>query len=65
MADRIGLDRVLRYMENLYSEFGDIRYKANPIIKKLVRANQLGRKTGKGFYEYDENGNRIKPSILI
>jgi 3-hydroxybutyryl-CoA dehydrogenase len=65
MADRIGLDRVLRYMENLYSEFGDIRYKANPIIKKLVRANQLGRKTGKGFYEYDENGNRTKVTSLF
>jgi 3-hydroxybutyryl-CoA dehydrogenase len=61
MADRIGLDRVLRYMENLFNEFGDIRYKANPQIKKLVRANQLGRKTGKGFYEYDENGARINP----
>ncbi|TVR72121.1 MAG: 3-hydroxyacyl-CoA dehydrogenase family protein [Marinilabiliales bacterium] len=60
MADRIGLDRVLRYMDNLYSEFGDIKYKANPIIKRLVRANQLGRKTGRGFYGYDENGNRIK-----
>ena len=65
MADRIGLDRVLRYMNNLYYEFGDLRYKANPVIKKLVRANQLGRKTRKGFYEYDENGNRIKPSTLI
>ena len=65
MADRIGLDRVLRYMNNLYNEFGDIRFKANPIIKKLVRANQLGRKTRKGFYEYDENGNRIKPSTLL
>jgi 3-hydroxybutyryl-CoA dehydrogenase len=64
MADRIGLDRVLRYMENLYNEFGDIRYKANPQIKKLVRANQLGRKTGKGFYAYDENGNRIKTQSL-
>ncbi len=60
MADRIGLDRVLRYMNNLYDEFGDKRYKANPIIKKFVRAHQLGRKTGKGFYEYDKNGNKIK-----
>ena len=64
MADRIGLDRVLRYMENLFNEFGDIRYKANPQIKRLVRANQLGRKTGKGFYEYDENGTRIKNQTL-
>lgn len=65
MADRIGLDRVLRYMNNLYSEFGDIKYKANPIIKKLVRANQLGRKTGKGFYQYDANGNRIKSGPIL
>lgn len=65
MADRIGLDRVLRYMNNLYSEFGDIKYKANPIIKKLVRANQLGRKTGKGFYQYDANGNRIKSVPIL
>lgn len=65
MADRIGLDRVLRYMNNIYDEFGDKRYKANPIIKKFVRANQLGRKTGRGFYEYDENGNKIKTSTLL
>jgi len=65
MADRIGLDRLLRYMDNLYNEFGDIRYKANPIIKRLVRANQLGRKTCKGFYEYDENGNRIREHSLL
>ena len=65
MADRIGLDRVLRYMNNLYGEFGDLRYKANPIIKRLVRANQFGRKSGKGFYDYDENGNRIKTSPSI
>jgi 3-hydroxybutyryl-CoA dehydrogenase len=65
MADKIGLDRVLRYMDNLYGEFGDIRYKANPIIKKLVRANQLGRKTRKGFYEYDADGNRVKPSPYL
>ncbi|MFO7922255.1 MAG: 3-hydroxyacyl-CoA dehydrogenase NAD-binding domain-containing protein [Bacteroidales bacterium] len=65
MADRIGLDRVLRYMNNLYSEFGDRRYKANPIIKKLVRANHLGKKTGSGFYEYDENGNRMKSYLSV
>jgi 3-hydroxybutyryl-CoA dehydrogenase len=64
MADRIGIDRVLRYMENIYNEFGDIRYKANPLIKKLVRANHLGRKTGKGFYEYDSDGNRIKAPLF-
>ncbi len=59
MADKIGLDKVLRWMENLYGEFGDTRYKAPPVIKKMVRANQLGRKTKKGFYVYDQNNRRI------
>ncbi len=58
-TDKVGLDKVLRWMDNLYTEFGDIKYKASPLIKRLVRANQLGRKTGKGFYQYDENGKKI------
>lgn len=58
MADRIGLDKVLRWMENMYNEFGDIRYKAPPMIKRMVRANQLGRKTRKGFYTYDQDSKR-------
>ena len=52
MADKIGLDKILKWCENLYEEFGDIKYKSSPLLKKLVRANQLGRRTGKGFYEY-------------
>ncbi|MCK9447365.1 MAG: 3-hydroxyacyl-CoA dehydrogenase family protein [Bacteroidales bacterium] len=52
MADRIGLDKILKYMENLYQEYGDKKYKPSPIIKRLVRANYLGRQTGKGFYNY-------------
>jgi len=59
MADRIGLDKVERWMDNLYREFGDMKYKASPMIKRLVRAQQLGRKSGKGFYSYDENGRKI------
>ncbi|MFW6370689.1 MAG: 3-hydroxyacyl-CoA dehydrogenase family protein [Bacteroidota bacterium] len=60
MADKIGLDKVLRWMDNLYAEFGDIKYKASPVLKKLVRANQLGRRSGKGFYSYDENGKKVE-----
>ncbi|MBN2520301.1 MAG: 3-hydroxyacyl-CoA dehydrogenase family protein [Bacteroidales bacterium] len=56
MSDSIGLDKVLRWMDNLYAEFGEIKYKASPLIKRLVRANQLGLKVRIGFYEYDENG---------
>jgi 3-hydroxybutyryl-CoA dehydrogenase len=58
-ADKIGLDKVMRWMENLYSEFGDKKYIASPLIKKLVRANQLGRISGKGFYRYDDSGKKI------
>ncbi len=59
MADKIGLDKVNRWMENLYNEFGDKKYIASPIIKRLVRAHQLGRLSGKGFYSYDENGKKL------
>jgi 3-hydroxybutyryl-CoA dehydrogenase len=55
LADRIGLDKILKYMDNLYQEFGLHKFKASPIIKRLVRANNLGRKTSKGFYLYDHN----------
>ena len=58
-ADKIGLDKVNRWMENLYNEFGDKKYIASPLIKKLVRAHQLGRVSGKGFYIYDEEGKKI------
>ena len=46
-------------MENLYTEFGDKKYMASPPIKRLVRANQFGRITGKGFYKYDNEGRKI------
>jgi len=59
LADKVGLDKVERWMDNLYGEFGDIKYKASPIIKRHVRAHQYGRLSGKGFYEYDETGRKI------
>jgi len=62
LADRIGLDKILKYMDNLYQEFGLHKFKASPIIKRLVRANNLGRKTNKGFYNYD-NGKRIGTNV--
>ena len=60
LADKIGLDKVLRWLDNMYNEFGEPAYKASPILKRLVRARFLGRKTGKGFYQYDMNGNIVK-----
>ena len=59
MADTIGLDKVLKWMENLYNEFGDIRYKPSPFIKRLVRAGMVGRRAGEGFYLY-KDGKRIQ-----
>jgi 3-hydroxybutyryl-CoA dehydrogenase len=59
LADKVGLDKVERWMDNLYGEFGDIKYKASPIIKRHVRAHQYGRQSGRGFYEYDESGRKI------
>jgi 3-hydroxybutyryl-CoA dehydrogenase len=59
MADKIGLDKILRWCENLYDEFGDLKYKSSPLLKTLVRANQWGRRTGKGFYEYNKDGTKI------
>ena len=59
MADKIGLDKILRWCENLYDEFGDLKYKSSPLLKKLVRANQCGRKTGRGFYEYNKEDIKI------
>ena len=59
MADKVGIDKVLRWLDNMYNEFGDPIYKASPIIKRLARAGYIGRKTKRGFYEYDEKGKPI------
>src|SRR6056297_241050 len=52
LADLIGLDVCLAIMETLHKEFGDSKYRAAPLLRKKVRAGQLGRKTGEGFYQY-------------
>jgi len=58
MADRMGLDAVLRVLDTLYKEYGDIKYRAALILRKLVRAGHLGEKTGEGFFKY-QDGERV------
>lgn len=52
LGDLIGLDVCLDVMEVLHSEFGDSKYRPCPLLRKMVRAGYLGRKTGKGFFSY-------------
>ncbi len=59
MADSMGLDEVLAWMEQLWKTLGEPRYRPCPILRKLVRERKLGKKTGIGFYEYDAEGKII------
>jgi 3-hydroxybutyryl-CoA dehydrogenase len=58
LADLIGLDTVLAIADVLHREIGDDKYRAPTLLKNLVAAGWLGRKTRRGFYVYDDHGNR-------
>ena len=62
MADRIGLDKLVKWLENLYEEFGDQQFKPNPILKRMVRSGFYGKTSGSGFYHY-ENGLATSETI--
>ncbi|WP_342600289.1 3-hydroxybutyryl-CoA dehydrogenase [Psychrobacillus sp. FSL H8-0483] len=53
LADLIGLDTLLSVAETLFEETGDSKYRVPPLLRKHVRAGHLGRKTGRGFYQYN------------
>lgn len=54
LGDYVGLDIVLAIMEVIYNETGDSKYAPSPLLRKMVRAGKLGKKTGVGFYDYSK-----------
>lgn len=54
MADHIGLDTVMAWMESLFAELGESKYRPCPLLRKLVRAGHLGAKSGRGFFTYPD-----------
>ena len=58
LSDFIGNDVMLNVMDVLYRGFGDPKFRAAPLLRQMVSAGHLGRKTGRGFYRYDDDGNK-------
>jgi 3-hydroxybutyryl-CoA dehydrogenase len=59
LADNIGLDELLHWMQELWNAIGEPRYRPCPILRQKVRDKKLGKKSGEGFFKYDEDGNKI------
>jgi 3-hydroxybutyryl-CoA dehydrogenase len=59
LSDFIGNDVMLGVLDVLHRGFGDPKFRAAPLLRQMVTAGHLGRKTGRGFYRYDEQGNRL------
>jgi 3-hydroxybutyryl-CoA dehydrogenase len=53
LADLVGLDVCLAAGESLLAEFGDPKFRPAPLLRQMVRAGKLGRKTGEGFFDYE------------
>ena len=59
MCDRFGLDSVNAALARMFKEYGELKYRPNYLLKKMVRAGQLGVKTGEGFFRYNKDGVRV------
>ena len=64
-ADRVGLDTMLGWMDHLFHELGDFKYRPCPLLRQMVRAGRLGRKSGRGFFEYEGNERVRSPRELV
>jgi 3-hydroxybutyryl-CoA dehydrogenase len=62
LADRMGLDEVMRWTQHLFEELGDLKYRPCPLLRKMIRAGHLGVKSGRGFFMYDERGQPVAAS---
>ncbi len=62
LTDFVGVDIMLGTMKGLYRGFSDSKYRPCPLLENMVKAGHLGKKTGQGFYRYDEKGNKISNS---
>lgn len=60
LTDFVGIDVMLATMTGLYNGFHDSKYRPCPLLETMVKAGHLGKKSGQGFYKYDENGNKIQ-----
>ena len=59
LSDFVGNDVMLNVMDVLYRGFGDPKFRAAPLLRQMVTAGHLGRKTGRGVYRYDDDGNKL------
>jgi 3-hydroxybutyryl-CoA dehydrogenase len=62
-ADLIGVDTVLYSVEVLYENYNDSKYRPCPLLRQMTDAGLHGRKSGKGFYTYDQHGHAIQPAV--
>lgn len=59
LADSMGLEELLAWMESMFQELGDFKYRPCPLLRRKVREQKYGKKSGEGFFCYDDSGKRI------